>query len=186
MRKLSLAVIGLAMALPALAFASNFGIGAEYEYFHGTSSTSSANTIAVVPTMKFNKNVTLDAKVATGRTTGANDLFTTIEGRAAYDMPLGEKFSLGVRGGYGVAYTNGNDTGFYSVEPRVAYQFDPKWGGNLSYRYVDGVSGDYGTNQWKLGADYTLENKDVVGAKVTYTDNGFDGVGFQLSYNVGF
>lgn len=179
-----IAIVALAFAATT-AHAGNVSVGAEYEFFNGTSGAADSNSIAVIPSYKLGP-ITADVKLQHTRT-DVKDIFNTVEARAKYDFALSKAITASARVGYGVAFVPNGRSEFYTIEPGVAYAVTPALAVNASYRFRDAFASSVGnSNTVFVGADYAVHKKDVVGFKLFRETGDHAGNGATVEYTRSF
>ena len=109
------------------------------------------------------------------------------EAGAAYEQTI-HSVIVGVRGAVGEKYTSGNNFGYWSVEPSLAYDINDSFRVKGSWRYrnaFDSAEHDQ-TNTYKVGVDYKYATNTIFGVSVGKTTGNSEYTALQAAVTYKF
>lgn len=151
----------------------------EYENIHGTG--SDVKSLNLIPGVKYNNGVTLDLKTQIQSKEDTKSNSANIEPRVRYDYKIGmTDLTVWGRLGLGEKITNGDNFGYYTIEPGLTYALAKDASLFISDRYRDSFSDgkNYKTNTIYVGGSKKLTDVDVATLKLyrKYQDTESNGV----------
>ena len=196
MKKSLIATLLAGMFVSTAAFAGA-QITFEGEYEHVTNATNKDVTgLNIIPAYKFTDGalagVTIDLKAQLQDKVDTHTPGENIEPRIRYDYDLSQ---YGVKGlsvwgrlGLGEKISSGDNFGYYTVEPGVAYSVNDKIKLSLSDRYRDSFADGkaYKTNTVYVGGAYKATDVDTIGLKVYEKYQDTHSTGVELGYTRSF
>lgn len=164
---LAFALIGASFAASA-ADGANFG-KIEYNFRDYDADTRNQSGGSIVLGREVAPGIKLDGKAEFRVTNGSDTISNRLEAGATYATPITGNLGVFVRGAIGEKFTNGDNYGYFSVEPGVTYALNKNWAVSGSYRYRDAFNdGKAGaeTHRAQIGAAYALTQNTVLTASV--------------------
>ena len=155
----------------------------ELENKHGTS--NDVNSFNLIPGIKLD-NYVIDLKTQVQSTDNTKASSANIEPRIKYNYKIGmTDFTAWGRLGIGEKITNGNNFGYYTIEPGLTYSLTKDIKLTVSDRYRDAFADGkaYQTNTIYAGGTWDVNSFDTVGLKLyrKYEDTESNGVEFAYT-----
>jgi hypothetical protein len=193
MKKSLIATLLAGMFVSTAAFAGA-QITFEGEYEHVTNKTNADVTgLNIIPAYKFDegflKGVTLDLKAQLQDKVDSHTPGQNIEPRVKYELPIGiTGLTAWGRVGLGEKITNGDNFGYYTIEPGLTYGVTDKIKLSVSDRYRDAFASGkaYQTNTVYVGGAYKATDVDTIGLKVYEKYEDTHSTGVELGYTRSF
>ena len=172
MKKFSLAVLMAVLSASVLAKAEdnrNF-IKLEAVHYNYTSSPNDKNGFNLTLGREVVPGIKLDVKQEARVEENTQKLSNRFETGATWEQKI-PFVTVGVRGAVGEKFTEGDNFGYWSVEPSVAYAVTDDVSVKGSWRYRDSFDSDRTdqTNTYKVGVDYKYASNITLGASLGHT-----------------
>jgi opacity protein-like surface antigen len=187
MKKYILAmVLGMSvMSVHAATDGKNFG-KIEYAFRDIDGDHANKNGINLTLGREFAPGIKLDAKFEYRNDNSSDQVSYRTEVGAAFERTILPSTKAFVRTAVGKKFNDGNgdDYGYYSIEPGIKYALNNRWAINTSYRFRDTFRNNTAeeTHRGKIGVEYALTKTTTVNVDVAryWGDRQYNGI------NVGY
>ena len=152
----------LLAAVTGLASAADVGL--EYKNYNGVNGGADAEAYSLFVAGQVANGIKADVKFQSKQDDGTKALSNRLEAGLTGTTELYGPVSGYIRGAVGEKFTNGNDYGYYSIEPGVAAKLGHGFGASLGWRYRDAFNDANGdqTRTWRAKVGYDLTKQDNV------------------------
>lgn len=187
MKKLTLAVSLVVAAFSAHAHDNRNFIKLEAVHYNYTSSPNDKNGFNLTVGREVAPGIKLDVKQEARVEENSQKFSSRYEtGIQLDDKILG--LTVGIRGAIGEKFVEGDNFGYWLVEPSVAYNVNDNWAVKGSWRYRNAFDSERNdqTNTYKVGVDYKYASNIILGASLGRTTGDSEYTSLQGGVNYKF